>query len=362
MDNAKRVVVGIGIVPQDTDPINPEGGDKFHASAAHATRNEGEYYYHATDAEWKGPLGEAAGGGGGSAAWLLSGLASPFSAGLTTEVVKYVKSTETASASSGTMPTGKISGYQTTYSTLAGYILSGRESGGIVTSQDKFTYIGETGSSIADTCNRLRQNACTLTFNGLGYMAGGNNVPGAGNHINTIQKFDTTPTESDSNLGTNLTSARTQLGQGGVNGSIGYFENGTNGGAGAVNQVDRFTVSGESIASLGTATAVRANSGGCYSTSKSYRLGGSDTSGTRQTSIYSRVFSTDTEATLGAVLSAARQKMTGTQDSNNGHILGGDEAGGEVDTIQLLQFSGESMSTSSNVLNQNKFDSAVVES
>jgi hypothetical protein len=258
--------------------------------------------------------------------------------------------TVTATNSNGTSAASSASNSATPPQPRAGYIAGGW----YVDAIEKITFPGDTISTLAATLVDVTryQGACG---NGgvAGYLGGGiNTLGGRQSRIDKITTNDTVST-----LSATLSGAVESVASFANSGAAGYWVGGNNS-VNTVRRVDKLTFSSDSVANLGTnflpqpreQQAGFANSG-----TAGYLAGGRVSEGPGLSSIEKITFSSDSHSTIGATLSAARTRLTGSGMANSGtagYVCSVGDESQPFNKIDKLLFSNETRSTISATLSE----------
>jgi hypothetical protein len=194
---------------------------------------------------------------------------------------------------------------------VAGYSFGGFENGfsTIVTTVDKLAFPAETNSTLGTGLSSASQGNASLGNQTVAaYSAGGSN---SGGRRDTVDKF-AFPGDARSTLGTGLSSAREQPAGMADSGTAGYFGGGST--TVVVSTVDKFAFPSDTRSTLGTGlSSARGRLAGFANRGVAgYFAGG--TTGSNVTTVDKFEFPSDTRSTLGTGLSVAISTIAGMAD------------------------------------------------
>lgn len=280
-------------------------------------------------------------------------------------VDRLTYSGEGIAATSAALTVAKLRGGHG-HSTLKGFDLGGRSSGGVIGTNDAITFSGEAIAALSHNMGTARQMQGGGSINTKTYSIAGDTALATGSPISSIEALAHTG-ETFTTLGATSSSARSICDSSGQSLLKIYCmggHTGTWGGAGAVSTIDAFVFIGETCGSIGSTLSVaKVGGSGTCSTTAAY-IGGASTDGNSAgevSTIEKLLFSGEVRTTLAAVMTTVCQAGSGSPSTLKGYATLGLSSGSDSNVVNALVFSGETNTALSNTLTSSRGGSAGVQ-
>ena len=193
----------------------------------------------------------------------------------------------------------------------AGYFSLASTDAGVVATVDKFAFSDDSRTTLGTGVSSARYYPAGMANSGTAGYFGGGNVGVTSSYSDDVDKFAFSD-DSRTTLATGLSTYTRSLAAMANSGTAGYFGGGyTGGGSPYADTVDKFAFSDDSQTTLGTGlSSTRQNLAGMADSGTAGYFGGGST-GSLVDTVDKFAFSDDSRTTLGTGLSAARSHMAG---------------------------------------------------